>query len=106
VLDTRGFVYLKLGQTENAIKDYDAALKLNPKLAGSLYGRGLAKTRKGDRNGGTARRSCWPSRAKRNRRGICAVRAAVRVRGHLRSYADSLLFGLVTGLAPGLLEQP
>ena len=54
MLDTRGFVYLKLGQTENAIKDYDAALKLDPKLAGSLYGRGLAKTRKGDRTGGSA----------------------------------------------------
>jgi tetratricopeptide (TPR) repeat protein len=53
VLDTRGFVYLKLGQTENAIKDYDAALKLDPKLAGSLYGRGIAKTRKGDRAGGS-----------------------------------------------------
>ena len=51
VLDTRGFVYLKLGQTDNAIKDYDAALKLDPKLAGSLYGRGIARTRKNDRNG-------------------------------------------------------
>jgi tetratricopeptide (TPR) repeat protein len=52
VLDTRGFVYLKLGQSDNAIKDFDAALKGDPKLAGSLYGRGLAKLRKGDRNGG------------------------------------------------------
>jgi tetratricopeptide (TPR) repeat protein len=52
VLDTRGFVYLKLGQSDNAIKDFDAALKGDPKLAGSLYGRGLAKHRKGDRNGG------------------------------------------------------
>ena len=54
VLNTRGFVYLKLNQSDNAIKDYDAALKLDQKLAGSLYGRGIAKTRKGDRNGGTA----------------------------------------------------
>ena len=54
VLDTRGFVYLKLGQSENAIKDFDAALKGDPKLAGSLYGRGLAKIRKGDRSGGSA----------------------------------------------------
>ena len=54
VLDTRGFVNLKLNQFDNAIKDYDAALKGDPKLAGSLYGRGLAKLRKGDRNGGTA----------------------------------------------------
>ena len=51
VLDTRGFVYLKLGQSDNAIKDYDAALKIDPKLAGSLYGRGLAKLRKGDKGG-------------------------------------------------------
>jgi tetratricopeptide (TPR) repeat protein len=53
VLDTRGFVYLKLGQSDNAIKDYDAALKLDPRLAGSLYGRGVAKIRKGDRSGGS-----------------------------------------------------
>jgi tetratricopeptide (TPR) repeat protein len=54
VLDTRGFVNLKLNQFDNAIKDYDAALKGDPKLAGSLYGRGLAKLRKGDRHGGSA----------------------------------------------------
>jgi tetratricopeptide (TPR) repeat protein len=54
VLDTRGFIHLKLGQADAAIKDYDAALKLDPKLAGSMYGRGLAKMRKGDKNGGTA----------------------------------------------------
>lgn len=52
VLDTRGFVNLKLNQFDNAIKDYDAALKGDPRLAGSLYGRGIAKLRKGDRNGG------------------------------------------------------
>jgi tetratricopeptide (TPR) repeat protein len=51
VLDTRGFVYLKLGQTDSAIRDYDAALKLDPKLAGSLYGRGIAKNRKGGKTG-------------------------------------------------------
>ena len=54
VLDTRGFVNLKLNQLDHAIKDYDAALKGDPKLAGSLYGRGIAKIRKGDRNGGSA----------------------------------------------------
>ena len=54
VLDTRGFVYLKLNQFDNAIKDYDAALKGDPRLAGSLYGRGIAKLRKGDRNGGSS----------------------------------------------------
>jgi tetratricopeptide (TPR) repeat protein len=47
----RAFVYLKLGKIENAIADYDAALKLDPELAGSLYGRGVAKLRGGDDSG-------------------------------------------------------
>ena len=54
VLDTRGFVHLRLGKSDDAIKDYDAALKLEPKLAGALYGRGLAKQKKGDKAGATA----------------------------------------------------
>src|ERR1700687_939911 len=29
-LDSRGFVYLKLGQFDNAIADYDTALRINP----------------------------------------------------------------------------
>ena len=32
VLDTRGFVNLKLNQFDNAIKDFDAALKGDPKV--------------------------------------------------------------------------
>jgi tetratricopeptide (TPR) repeat protein len=51
VLDTRGFVHLRLGKYDDAIKDYDAALKLDPKIAGALYGRGVAKMKKGDRAG-------------------------------------------------------
>ncbi len=39
-LDNRGFTYLKLGQFDNAIADYDAALNVNPQLASSRYGRG------------------------------------------------------------------
>ena len=76
VVDTRGFVYLKLGQTDNAIKDYDAALKLDLKLAGSLYGRGIAKTRRGD---ATAARptSEPPSRSNPTSPGIRALRTAV-----------------------------
>jgi len=54
VLDSRGFVYLKLGQFDNAIADYNAVLKLKPKLAISLYNRGLAKQKKGDSAGGDA----------------------------------------------------
>ncbi len=45
--DSRGLVYLRLGRLDEAIADYDQALKLSPALAGSLYGRGNAKLRKG-----------------------------------------------------------
>jgi tetratricopeptide (TPR) repeat protein len=38
-------VRLRLGQLQAAIDDYDAALGMQPKLAWSLYGRGLAKKR-------------------------------------------------------------
>jgi tetratricopeptide (TPR) repeat protein len=54
VRDIRGFVNLRLGKIDDAIKDYDAALKLDPKLAGALYGRGVAKMKKNDRAGGGA----------------------------------------------------
>jgi acyl-CoA reductase-like NAD-dependent aldehyde dehydrogenase len=39
---------------DDAIADYDAALKLNSQLEEALYGRGLAKLKKGDRDGGNA----------------------------------------------------
>lgn len=47
VLDSRGFVWLQLGELDKAISDYKAALKLQPKSASSLYGLGLAETKKG-----------------------------------------------------------
>jgi tetratricopeptide (TPR) repeat protein len=53
ILDSRGFVYLRLGRFDDAIADYDTALKTNPKIATSLYGRGVAKQKKGDSAGGT-----------------------------------------------------
>jgi tetratricopeptide (TPR) repeat protein len=53
-LEARALVYLKLGQLDKAIADYDAALKTNPELAGPLYGRGMAKLRTGDVAGGDA----------------------------------------------------
>ena len=37
-----------------AIADYDAALKLSPKLAEALYGRGVARQRNGDTAAGNA----------------------------------------------------
>jgi tetratricopeptide (TPR) repeat protein len=53
-LDSRGFVYLRLGEFANAITDYDAALKLDPRKAHSLYGRGIAKLRLGETEQGNA----------------------------------------------------
>ena len=49
--DSRGLIYLKMGQLDAAIEDYNAALRFEPKLASALYGRGLAKLRKGDKTG-------------------------------------------------------
>jgi tetratricopeptide (TPR) repeat protein len=54
VLDSRGLVQLRLGQNDAAIDDYDDALRRRPKADWSLYGRGLAKQRKGQRAEGDA----------------------------------------------------
>lgn len=43
VRDTRGFIYLKLGDPALAINDYNAALDVDPNRALALYGRGLAR---------------------------------------------------------------
>jgi tetratricopeptide (TPR) repeat protein len=43
ILDSKGFALLRLGRWKEAIAAYDAALQLHPKLAPSLFGRGLAK---------------------------------------------------------------
>lgn len=51
VLDSLGFVYLKMGQNENAIEKFTASLKDDPNRATSLYGRGIARLRKGDESG-------------------------------------------------------
>jgi tetratricopeptide (TPR) repeat protein len=50
-LAERGIIHLRLGRRDEALADFDAALKINPKFAASLYGRGLAKLRKGDAPG-------------------------------------------------------
>jgi tetratricopeptide (TPR) repeat protein len=42
------------GRLDAAIADYDAALRRDPKIAESLYGRGIARQRKGDTAGGDA----------------------------------------------------
>jgi tetratricopeptide (TPR) repeat protein len=56
ILGYRGLVYLKLGQFDKAVADYDAALALtrNPNNAEWLYGRGFAKLKTGDNAGGNA----------------------------------------------------
>ena len=51
-LDSRAFVHLKSGRYDEAITDYDAALRIDPNKAASLYGRGMAKRRKHDFAGG------------------------------------------------------
>ena len=53
-LDSRGLVHLKLGHYDAAIADYDAVLKSIPDFPDSLYGRGMAKRKKGDTAGGDA----------------------------------------------------
>ena len=52
--DSRGFTYLKLGQWDLAIADYNSALRIDSKLPSALYGRGFAKLKKGDLAGGNA----------------------------------------------------
>jgi tetratricopeptide (TPR) repeat protein len=46
VADSRGLVYLRMGAFDKSIADYDAALKIHPTNAWSLYGRGIAELRK------------------------------------------------------------
>jgi tetratricopeptide (TPR) repeat protein len=45
---------MKMGQFDTAIDDYNSALRFEPKLASALYGRGLAKLKKGDKVGSYA----------------------------------------------------
>lgn len=48
VLDSTGFVYLKLKNYPAAVTSYQSALAQNPKLATSLYGKGLAEQAAGN----------------------------------------------------------
>jgi tetratricopeptide (TPR) repeat protein len=56
ILAYRGLVYLKLGQLDKALADYEEALTLtkNPNNADWLYVRGVIKARNGDTSGGNA----------------------------------------------------
>jgi tetratricopeptide (TPR) repeat protein len=51
VFDARGFVYFRQGDYAKSVADLDAALKKNPKLASSLYVRGVAKLKLKDQSG-------------------------------------------------------
>jgi tetratricopeptide (TPR) repeat protein len=51
-LDSRGFVYFRLGRFADAISDYSAALARDPKMAATLYMRGVAKLRLGEKASG------------------------------------------------------
>jgi tetratricopeptide (TPR) repeat protein len=53
-MDSRGVVHLERGELDAAIADYDAALRVQPKRAIALYGRGVAKLRKGAKADGDA----------------------------------------------------
>ncbi|MGB6537992.1 MAG: tetratricopeptide repeat protein [Xanthobacteraceae bacterium] len=50
----RALVHFKAGRFDSAIDDFDKALKLTLRSAEVLYGRGLAKQKKGDAAGGAA----------------------------------------------------
>jgi tetratricopeptide (TPR) repeat protein len=51
LLGSRGLVYHKMGDLDKAIADY--ALRINPKYARALFGRGKARLVKGDELSGT-----------------------------------------------------
>jgi tetratricopeptide (TPR) repeat protein len=53
-LDSRGWVYLRMGKYGKALSDFDRSIEVRPKGAWSLYGRGLTKTRLGDTAHGEA----------------------------------------------------
>ena len=52
--ETRGFIFLKLGEKDIALREYETALRSDPDRPLALYGRGLARVAKGDvKNGET-----------------------------------------------------
>jgi tetratricopeptide (TPR) repeat protein len=54
ILDTQGFLFLRLGDPARAIESYNAALTLRSGLAESLFGRGVARLRLGEKAAGDA----------------------------------------------------
>ena len=75
VSDSRGLVLLRMGEYDKSIADYDASLKIDPKNAWSLYGRGVDKLRKRETSEGEGdiaqATAIWPQVADEfKRRGI------------------------------------
>lgn len=54
VLQSRGFVYFRIGNYQAAVADENAAVSRDPKDAETYYVRGLAKLKAGDTVGGSA----------------------------------------------------
>jgi tetratricopeptide (TPR) repeat protein len=50
-LDSLAFIYFRQGRFDDAIKEYSAALEADPKQTPSLFMRGVAKLRVGDKTG-------------------------------------------------------
>jgi tetratricopeptide (TPR) repeat protein len=53
-LDSRGWVYLRMGKYQKALSDFDRSIEYRRDGASSLYGRGLVKMRLGDAAGSAA----------------------------------------------------
>ncbi len=48
---SRGFLRLRTASWDAAVADFDVALRIEPQEPHALYGRGLARLRKGDQAG-------------------------------------------------------
>jgi tetratricopeptide (TPR) repeat protein len=75
VADSRGLLFLRMGEYDKSIADYDASLNINANNAWSLYGRGIDKLRKRQTSDGDAdivrATGLWPHVAEEfKRRGI------------------------------------
>jgi hypothetical protein len=54
IIDSRAFVWFRMGKLDEALKDYDRAITLSPEEASSLYMRGVVKIRLGHADEGQA----------------------------------------------------
>jgi tetratricopeptide (TPR) repeat protein len=54
IVDSRGFVLMRLGRWSDSIADYNKAADIRPDSAESLFGRALAKAGAGDKAGAAA----------------------------------------------------